>query len=323
MLTCGNCRKEVASSDVTCPHCGVLLAAYASPIGSGPAETYQAPPPPPSAEIPSVDMDVKPPSEADIVTDPTQVAEEAVSTAPRPLFDTYLTVEEIARAAEGDHAEDVVTISDKKVATKPVQFDVPDYARPPADADPIPTIEEDDASIPLITRDDAAEDGGGKASLAPEPANDPPPSVEEWLNAPQPKVAPNPKGTTVARQAADSSPTGTTDAYLRKLHSQTGYTPTEGTISKPVEDRRLSPSERAANRRKNRDIRQTYSQTASDESVKVGGTTLYVLVLALLWFSTIVMMMSGSFNAFLIFITIAATWGFGPVRKFIDEMREL
>ena len=321
MPTCGNCQKQVAASDVTCPHCGVLLAAYASPIGSGAAGTYEAPPPPPSAEIPSVDMDVKPPSEADIVTDPAEVAEEPISTAPRPLFDTYLTVEEIARAAEGDHAEDVVTISDKKVTTKPVEFDVPDYAKPPANAAPIPTIDEDDASIPLITRDDAALNEAAETSPSPEPVADPPAPTEEWLHAPQARVTPNPKATAVAEPAADSGPVGTTDGYLRRIHSHAGYTPTQDALSRPVEQRRLTPAERSENRRRNRDIRQTYSQTASDESVKVGGTTLYVLVLALLWFSTIVMMMSGSFNAFLIFITIAATWGFGPVRKFIDEMR--
>lgn len=321
MPTCGNCQKEVASSDVTCPHCGVLLAAYASPIGSGPAESYQAPPPPPSADIPSVDMDVKPPSEAEIVTDPTQVAEEAISTAPRPLFDTYLTVEEIARAAEGDHAEDVVTISDKKVATKPVEFDVPDYAKPPADAAPIPTIEDDDASIPLITRDDGAANKIAEATPAPEPVEATPPPVEEWLHTPQPEVTPNPKATTVAEAAADSGPIGTTDAYLRKLHSEAGYTPSQTTISKPVEAGRPAASTRAerffAAQRAPR--RKRYQEEG--EETKVGASAVYLLVLFILWFGIIASLTGGRYSIPLIFLTVILTWAYKPVMNFLDDMK--
>jgi hypothetical protein len=49
---CGNCSEAVASSDVTCPHCGVLLAAYQSPSGAASGDVYATKPvdatPPPS-----------------------------------------------------------------------------------------------------------------------------------------------------------------------------------------------------------------------------------------------------------------------------------
>lgn len=320
MPTCGNCQKEVATSDVTCPHCGVLLAAYTSPAGSGAAGTYEAPPPPPTTLIPSVDMEVKPPSETNIVTDPAEVAEEPVSTAPRPLFDTYLTVEEIARAAEGDHAEDVVTISDKKVATKIVEFDVPDYARPPADAAPIPTIDEDDASIPLITRDDSPPTHT-PVDTAPEPEADPPLPTEEWLHAPQPRVTPNPKATAVAEPAADSGPIGTTDAYLRKLHSEAGYTPSQTTISKPVEAGRPAASTRAerffAAQRAPR--RKRYQEEG--EETKVGASAVYLLVLFILWFGIIASLTGGRYSIPLIFLTVILTWAYKPVMNFLDDMK--
>lgn len=321
MPTCGNCQKEVAASDVTCPHCGVLLAAYTSPIGSGAAGTYEAPPPPPSTEIPSVDMEVKPPSEAEVVTDPAEVAEEPVSTAPRPLFDTYLTVEEIARAAEGDHAEDVVTVTNKKIETKTVEFEVPDYARPPADAAPIPTIDEDDDSIPLITRD---EDPArrAQAEVAREPADAPEQPAEQWLQSPPPEVTPNPKGTAVARPAADSTPAGETDAYLRKLHAQAGYEPAQAVVSRPVEADRPSAGTRAqrffaaqqAPRRK-----RLAEETVSTEATVVA---FYGLALIVLWFGIISALLGGHFSTPVFVIAVLLTWAFKPVRKFLNEMND-
>lgn len=325
MPTCGHCGKSVAASDVTCPHCGVLLAAYASPEGSGAAGTYEAPPAPPSAVIPDIDMEVKPPSEADIVTDPTAVAEEQISTAPRPLFDTYLTVEEIARAAEGENAEDVVTVADGKVATKKVDFDVPDYARPPSDAAPIPTIEEDDESVPLITRDSASAEEPGDNDVD----NNPPVAGESWLKAARtdstpraaPKGPPNPKVTTAAKPAADSGPGGRTDAYLRQLHQEADYTPSNVAVSQPVAQPRKPPAERARNRRSALPpVRE--QQAAAEKSTNTGCSVLYVLVLAVVWFSVITSVMTGSLSPFLIFLAFAMTWGFGPVRKFINEVRQ-
>ena len=60
--TCGNCGKPVAVSDVICPNCDVLLAAYQSPSGSAiggtlatapVTETYVAPPPPAAIPVPT------------------------------------------------------------------------------------------------------------------------------------------------------------------------------------------------------------------------------------------------------------------------------
>lgn len=320
MPTCGNCGKSVAASDVTCPHCGVLLAAYTSPIGSGAAETYVAPPPPPPAEIPSVEMDVKPPSEAEIVTDPAGVAAEPISTAPRPLFDTYLTVEEIARAAEGDHDEEVVTISNRKINTRTVEFDTPDWAKPPADADPIPTIDEVDDSIPLITHvpDTTEPNAVEEDSPVDEAPKEPATPAEDWLHAPSPKATQNPKVRAVARPAADSGPRGTTDEYIRRLHQEAGFEVADGPISKPVEQRRISPAERSRNRRP---AQQQGQSLAADQSTAMGCSAAYILVLAMLWFTAIGTIVSGNVSPVLLFVTFAATWGFGPVRRFINEMR--
>lgn len=338
MPKCGNCGKPVEASDVTCPHCGVLLAAYASPDGSGSAGTYEEPEPPPVTEIPTIDMDVKPPSEKDVVTDPTQVAEEPISTAPRPLFDTYLTVEEIARAAEGDHSDDVVIVPDGKIATKNVEFDVPEYARPPVDAAPIPTIDEDDDSIPLITHDDASpspsadredddtDSGSGSA-----------PAAESWLYAqpqsapaqrpkpvtkPEPAVVQKPRPERKRRTTEKSEPVGETDAYLRKLHEEEGYTPESTVISQPVEERRITPAERRRNRDRAFSVGAEQQSSAENQSMKSGCSTIYVLMLVILWFSTVVSVMGGNISPVLIFVTMAATWGFGPVRKFIREMQQ-
>lgn len=339
MPTCGNCAKSVGSSDVTCPHCGVLLAAYSSPVGSGAAGTYEEPPPPPVTEIPEVDMEVKPPSEKDVVTDPTQVTEEPISTAPRPLFDTYLTVEEIARAAEGDHAEDVVTISDKKIATKKVEFDVPDYAKPPVNAEPLPTIEGDDADIPLITRDQAPQRSVPTEKHEQEDASDPEPepdpASESWLYA-QPQAAPTPsprpRPTPKQRPSATSKPAtapkrspgpvGTTDDYIRELHAEAGYTPESSAISQPVEERRLTPAERRRNRDQLFSVEEEQQASAESKSTNLGCSTLYVLVLIVLWFTTVISVMGGNLSPVLIFVTVAATWGFGPVKRFISEMQQ-
>lgn len=372
MPNCGKCGKPVGTSDVTCPHCDALLAAYASPVGSGEAEAYEAPPPPSTTDIPSVDMDVKPPSEADIVTDPTQVTEEAISTAPRPLFDTYLTVEEIAKAAEGDHSEDVVTISPDKVATKTVEFDVPDYAKPPSNAAPIPTIDEDDASVPLITRDLAPEHTPTSSPQVPAPTSNespkrPDPEIqtlpeddddsepepesdsagESWLysrpqqrtsHAPPPepeqdvlerlKARPKTESKTKAKpQAEKTSPAGETDAYLRRLHEEAGYTPpSEAAVSKPVAQGRISAEERRRNRRalQSKDDQQTAfkgnQQSASEASMSMGCSSLYVIVLAILWFSLVIAIINGNFNPTLIFFVFALTWGRKPIQKFIQQV---
>lgn len=357
MPTCGHCGKPVAASDVTCPHCNVLLAAYASPIGSGAAATYEAPPEPPSAVIPDVDMEVKPPSEADIVTDPTEVAEEPISTAPRPLFDTYLTVEEIARAAESDHEDDVVTISEAKIATKKVEFDVPDYARPPANAEPIPTIDEDDASVPLITQSmpvtRAAPVEKREEDEESEPEPEPDSASESWLYShstssaeapPRPRTTsqrmtehepdtvldrllePNPTSHPETRELEPrepesiSGPPGQTDAYLRRLHQEAGYTPSESTISQPVERRRISPAERNRNRRSALSVDVSRQQEAQAQSMRMGCSALYMIGLVLMWLIVVVTMASGNFNPALIFFAIALSWGRKPIGRLIEQV---
>lgn len=329
MPTCGHCNKSVAASDITCPHCGVLLAAYASPTGSGAAGTYEAPPAPPSAEIPDVDMDVKPPSEADIITDPTKVTEEQVSTAPRPLFDTFLTVEEIARAAEGNHDTDVVTVTDGKIATKKVEFDVPDYARPPTNAAPIPTIDEDDDSIPLITRDNPVErtvpTERRHEDEESEPEPEPDRTGESWLQAPPPtpraRTRRKPAPTRTTTPDPDRGPVGQTDSYLRQLHQEAGYQPTGATISQPVEERRVSPIERARHRRAASNMDPDQGTAAAEHSTKLGCSLLYVMMLGVLWLSLVISVAGGSISPLLIFVTVALTWGFRPITKLIREMQ--
>lgn len=43
MITCGNCREEVGSREVTCPNCDALLAAWAPAHGSNQSVTYDQP----------------------------------------------------------------------------------------------------------------------------------------------------------------------------------------------------------------------------------------------------------------------------------------
>lgn len=139
---CGNCGKPVADSDVTCPHCDVLLAAYASPAGSTSPHAYESSEPIADA-VPEAEMYV--PEPAPPVTIPDQV--EVVSTAPRPLFDTKLTVEEISKAAEGEHEESLVVVSEEKVVTKPTVFETPDWAKPPSDAKPVELVDGGDEEM--------------------------------------------------------------------------------------------------------------------------------------------------------------------------------
>lgn len=352
MPSCGKCQKPVGASDVTCPHCGVLLAAYASPEGSGAIGTYEEPAPPPKTEIPSVDMDVKPPSEQDVETDPAKVAVEAISTAPRPLFDTNLTVEEIARVAEGDHTEDVLTIPEDKVVSKTVEFDVPDWARPPKSADPIPTIEEDDASVPLITRDQAPERSapvdtpGDDDDDDSEPDPEPDPSGESWLYPraratqparprpvqarkprpepqPKPQPQPEPESRPEPAQRGQAGPAGTTDDYLRKLHTESGYTPESDAISRPVVERQPTPADRRRDEGTSFSSRmQDPEPDASAASTRTGCVTAYFLVLGILWFSTVISVMGGNFSPVLIFLTFIATWGFGPMRRAVNNMQQ-
>lgn len=332
MPTCGNCGKTVAFSDVTCPHCDVLLAAYSSPAGADGSEITIEPVPLPVTEIPTPDMEVKPPSEKDVVTDPDQVAVEAISTAPQPLFDTRITIEEVARAAEGDHEQPVVTVAGDKVRTKKVEFETPEWAKPPVDADPIPTIEEDDASIPLITRTTSSSRQSGSASEAKQTGDDedddpepePEPAGESWLysqpDAPSsaaPTTPPEPDPTPITMVEPDGAASGYSGSRRRAV----AKTPNPGATPQPGEGRRPTPAERATNRRRTPLTAQDQQTAATNLSSNIGCATIYGLILAVLWLSTIVALINGNFNPGLLFLTFAATWGYGPARKFINEMR--
>lgn len=340
MSTCGKCQKSVAASDVTCPHCGVLLAAYASPIGSGAASTYVPPPPPPSTEIPTPDMEVKPPSEMEVVTDPTEVTEEPISTAPRPLFDTYLTVEEIAKAAEGDHAEDVVIVSEEKIQTKTVEFEVPDYARPPADAAPIPTLEEGDDSVPLITRDEDS-DAGATAPPGSTQVTEPARPTEDWLYpSPTPKGSPNPKGKAADKPAADSTsvglanasvagfdieaqPVGATHADLPSVHIDEAHVQNQHVTPLPGAADRMAASTQAerfyAAQRAPRRKRHIEDGTETKNVV----AAFYGLALFILWFGIIASLLGGHFSSEVFILAVLLTWAFKPVMRFLNEMTEL
>lgn len=128
---CGNCGKTVNANDITCPHCDALLAAYVSPAGSVTAA--------PEYSTPSY---AAPPVMTEIVQ---------TETAPEPLFDTHVTVEELAEAAELDHPVELllagVEIPHQPAKTdtipEPDKRDEPTYPRPVAKPTPV-TVEPDD-----------------------------------------------------------------------------------------------------------------------------------------------------------------------------------
>lgn len=340
MPVCGSCGQPVANSDIICPHCGVLLAAYASPAGSGASTDYAPPPEPPTAEIPAVDLNVPPPSETPVVTNPDEVAEEAISTAPRPLFDTNLTVEAIAKAADGDHDEDLVTIKDTDIQTKTVMFDVPAYARPPANAAPIPVVEDaEDINVPLIRQDPSVAetrtaDSGDETEDGSDSDPDPGAAGESWLNAsfsaqPRPVTAPASKKKKAADSRSKRQPTsppaaevGRTDAYLRKLHEEAGYTPNQVVVSQPVEESTATPPKWDPNRRmrERRRARDTKEVAAASESMRTGCLGLYFIALFVIWTAVIFSIVNGNFSPVLIFIALVLAFGHRHIDRIIHQV---
>lgn len=324
MPVCGSCGKSVANSDITCPHCGVLLAAYASPVGSGAATDYAPPPAPPAAEIPAVDLRVPPPSETPVVTNPEEVAEEAISTAPRPLFDTNLTVEAIAKAAEGDHDEDLVTIKDQDIQTKTVEFDVPDYAKPPTDAAPVPVVENVDPSIPVITSAPAEQP---KPAVKPRKKGKPTPerSSEQWLYD-QPVSQNNPRKR--QREKAQETQTnanrdaGQTEDYLRRLHAEAGYDASQAVLTQPVPgtEKRSTPAQRSWRDRAGMEQRSVPGASASQRGIHLGCLGVYSFIILIMWLATLGTIITGNFNAFLVISTLALTWSYRQVAKFIARI---
>lgn len=286
MPACGNCGQPVAVSDITCPHCDALLAAYASPLGSAAMDTV----PVPTVPIPPVDYSV-PPVE---VTTVTEGEGEPYSTAPEPLFDTYLTVEEIAQAAESDHDDEVVTIVNRPVVAKPASFDVPDYAKPPANAAPIPMVDDTVAS-PLVgdQADERTDSRGGPGTPIREPAS------------PQPRAR-----RIRTLDVADATPTeddavGTTDAYLRKLHQQTNYRTGQKAISRPLE---------GANVRKRREKTAPDADTpATVTPVRTGCSPIFQIMLGAMWLGVILSILNGDLNVGLLILTIVLSFMYRPV----------
>lgn len=250
--TCGNCDEAVNEADITCPHCGALLAAYASPSGSV-ASAVAGETPLPNHRVPTP-VDVPVPT-------PAPVADEEsvpVSTAPRPLFDTHVTVESLVEAADGGHAEDLVTIDDPdSVPTAPVVFDVPDYARPPANAELIPELVVPEiGAAPVAELAKAEVTARNNVPVELEPPTDVPMQTQP---APKRKKQQRARDTDGAKrgQKAERSDVpakqvaeeGQTESYLRDLHKRAGYQADANQLSKQVGDSRPAPSNRGANQK--------------------------------------------------------------------------
>lgn len=287
--TCGNCGGTVSNTDVLCPHCGALLAAYASPTGSATTAPTYSPEP--------VDISIPEPAEIDIPASvPAPGAEvDHVSTAPRPLFDLDVTAEELAEAADSDHDEDVVTITDPDaVANAAPAVAVPDYARPPADA-PTPVMPTLDAPLPATPT-----------------INEPP--IARPTPAKQKSIVQEPKD-------AGNPSVGQTDDYLRKLHKQSGYKPSNRKVSQPVETTRPAPADRGTNR-DTREQRNT-QRRASRAQRRFNKTSAYIVSLLVflvcaLWGTVVLQIVFGSFNGAVVFIAVIATIALSKWRDLVQ-----
>ena len=274
--TCGNCGGAVNAADVACPHCGVLLAAYASPVGS---QNAQAP-----AVLAGIDADIPAPTPVDIPAHVPEPGEHIapIPTAPKPLFDLDVSVQKLAEAAESDHETDVVTIADPDVITTATpQFATPDYALPPDDR----PSDDDDPPPPAS------------------PAT--PPESPTVHNAPleDPREIAEPTTPPATDPASTPADTGITEDYLRSLHRRTGYSPADGQTSRSMRVDRIVE----------RDTRTHDSgalpQPPQLENLRritylIGGLVVTVVVL---WLVVAIQMASGRFSGGLIMLTVLAT----------------
>jgi hypothetical protein len=290
--TCGNCGKPVGGSDITCPHCDALLAAYASPVGSSSTTTWEASAPLADA-IPPVTMDEPAPAAKIDIPDGVETG----SSAPRPLFDTNVTIEELREAAEDDRDETLVVVHEEDAPSKPVVFDGPDYARPPSNAEPVPVVENADAG--LIAR----------LADKPEGTNTPVPqtSAAKGPGAPVGQTAPvDTHGVTSAgprREArpvhevadTESNDRGHTEAYLRKLHTQAGYDSAQPALSRPVTSQRA------------RQAIDTSPALATIEKSRKGCSVITGFVLFFLWLAVVSGILTGGVSPRLVFVAVAFT----------------
>lgn len=301
--TCGNCGKSVEDSDITCPHCDVLLAAYASPTGATSATAWAGSGPVADTVSP-VSMDEPPP--APTIEIPDEV--EAVSSAPRPLFDTNVTIDELMQAAEGNHDENLVVVDEEKIASKPVVFDRPDYARPPS-AEPVPVIEEADPA--LIARPTDEPDTHLPPVLEPLPEERAAaPAGETWLAetlTPAPDaIQPDPRIARDDRERTDRADAvrGRTEEYLRKLHAQAGYDSNQAALSRPVEAE-ASRKVPLAGAWKGGSGQTTQNPT---QLVPQGCTSLLGLLLFVLWVRVVFGILGGDVNPGIVFLAVALSF---------------
>ncbi|HYI25423.1 MAG TPA: hypothetical protein VD767_08450, partial [Thermomicrobiales bacterium] len=120
-VACGNCGAAVTTGDVTCPACGVLLAAYQAPDGSlggdtpaaNAAPSYAPPPPVPDAFSvpPSPDRTVSPPpvSNAPTASSRRPVANSPMDDALRRVRDE--DVETAALETSAARADELATMA--------------------------------------------------------------------------------------------------------------------------------------------------------------------------------------------------------------------
>lgn len=300
-LTCGNCGKPVGGSDITCPHCGALLAAYASPTGATAASTW-------SESRPVADLvppvAIEEPAPAPKIVIPDKV--EAVSSAPRPLFDTNVTIDELMQAAEGDHGENLVVVKEEESTSKPVVFESPDYARPPSAAEPVPVVEDADAGL-IARPTDAPAAKGQPVDETSTPVS------ESWL-ADTHDVAPAAPRRRARRDRevldAVDAERGRTEDYLRKLHSQAGYDSSQASLSRPIVEKGSRRTKPTKGRKPN-----DKQAAASLERSRKGCLSLLVFVLFFLWLGVVGGILTGDMNPGLLFVAVA----FSFLARFIGK----
>ncbi len=275
----------MSGSDITCPHCDALLAAYASPAGSVSNGAWESSAPITEA-TPPAGMDE--PAPATPIEIPTEV--EAGSSAPRPLFDTNVTIEELREAADGEQDDTLLVMAEEQVDPKPVTFDGPDYAKPPSTAEPVPVME--NVSEEMIAR--PAEPA--KAAAAPDATSENPPSLAKEDVAPARPVRKQPPTPEERRAQAER---GQTEEYLRRLHAVSGYESGSDHLSQPV-DTRSRPT-----------VQPVLNALSGDDTIRKsrqGCLGLLYIVLFFLWIGVIGGVMDGDLRSGTIVLAVALSF---------------
>lgn len=220
---------------------------------------YVAPPPPSDpAEVPVNPVTAPAPDYSGVVG-PTRRSTTRRSTAPKPLFDTQLTVEEVIDAADSDHDTDLITIGDEPLLHDP---DVPPVASPESESVPaVPTFAPELESRPTTTEDVSIPEPDPDPEPDPEPEPDRPSASYLLIHSesdPEPGTEPvidTRKLEGFERELHDEE-AGVTEAYVRRLHEKAGYVPPDDVPrTRRVEDRKLSQKERMQRRRDQKRVR--------------------------------------------------------------------